>query len=284
MTPIPTASVLAAELLKLRKRWLPYVLLLPLVALLALQTFAAYFAGWRGERDVEALRAAVLPWSLPGLLDLTQYFGAILVAVLAASAVGTEHGWGTVRQALIRGQTRSQYLTTKLLGIAVLGGIGFLLAFGTGLGFSAIVTALEDRDLPGGPSAPDVLLMVLRAGYSILPYALLAFCLAVVGRSTTLGVAGGLTYGFVEGIVLAILGAIGGAAADVRAFSIGHNVSALLSANRIDSIDYVSFAFRGRPPPSELPDPAVAVLVLGLYCLGFLTIAFVVFNRRDIHA
>ena len=169
MTPIPTASVLAAELLKLRKRWLPYVLLLPLVALLALQTFAAYFAGWRGERDVEALRAAVLPWSLPGLLDLTQYFGAILVAVLAASAVGTEHGWGTVRQALIRGQTRSQYLTTKLLGIAVLGGIGFLLAFGTGLGFSAIVTALEDRDLPGGPSAPDVLLMVLRAGYSILP-------------------------------------------------------------------------------------------------------------------
>ncbi|KKL10286.1 hypothetical protein LCGC14_2557350, partial [marine sediment metagenome] len=116
MTPIPTASVLAAELLKLRKRWLPYVLLLPLVALLALQTFAAYFAGWRGERDVEALRAAVLPWSLPGLLDLTQYFGAILVAVLAASAVGTEHGWGTVRQALIRGQTRSQYLTTQLLG------------------------------------------------------------------------------------------------------------------------------------------------------------------------
>ena len=277
----PTSAMLAAELLKVRKRWMPYGLLLPLVAMLALQTFAAYFAGWRGDRDLDALRTAVLPWSLPSLLDLIHYFRAILLAILAASAVGTEHGWGTVRQALIRGQTRSQYLTTKLLGIAVVGAIGFLLAFGIGLGFSAIVTALEAPDLPGGPSTTDVLLMILRAGYGIVPYALLAFCLAVVGRSTTLGVAGGLMYVFVEGIVLAILGGIGGAAADARGFFIGHNVSALLEVNRIGSVDYVSFALRD-PTPTGLPDPAIAALVLALYCIGFLTISFVIFLRRDV--
>ncbi len=277
----PTSAMLAAELLKVRKRWMPYALLLPLVAMLALQTFAAYFAGWRGDRDLEALRTAVLPWSLPSLLDLIQYFGASLLAILAASAVGPEHGWGTVRQALIRGQTRSQYLTTKLLGIAVIGAIGFLLAFGIGVGFSAIVTALEDPDLPGGPSATDVLLMILRAGYGILPYALLAFCLAVVGRSTTLGVAGGLMYVFVEGITLAILGGIGGAAADARGFLIGHNVSALLEFNRIGSFDYVSFALRD-PTPTDLPDPWVAALVLALYCIGFLIISLAIFRRRDV--
>jgi ABC-type transport system involved in multi-copper enzyme maturation permease subunit len=288
------ASILAAELLKVRTRWMPYILLLFMVAVLALQTFGPY-AGWRLEDDPEfdraqALRTFALPWSLAALLDMTQYLGAILLAVLAASAVGTEHGWGTVRQALIRGQTRRQFLTIKLLGIITVGGIGFLLAFAFGLLFSAIVTRLADRpitlDVPGGPSVPDVALMALRASYGIVPYALLAFCLAVVGRSTTLGVAGTLTYLVIlEPIVLAILEGIGGGAADARAFFVGHNVNALLVANRIGEYETLAWWRSAKTAlPSELPDPAIAALVLGGYCLAFLALAFWVFRRRDIHA
>ena len=200
MRTVLTPSILAAELLKVRTRWMPYVLLLPIVAALAFQTFFGYFAIWRHDRDIEGLHVAVLPWSLPSLLDLTQFLGAILLAILASSMVGTEHGWGTVRQALVRGQTRIQYLTTKLLGIGVLAAIGFLLVLGLGILFSAIVTGLDDRpitlDLPtgDGPSVGDVALMALRAAYGMLPYVLLAFTLSVVGRSTTLGLAGVLVY------------------------------------------------------------------------------------------
>jgi hypothetical protein len=285
--------MLAAELLKVRRRWMPYVLLLFMVALLALSTFGIY-AGWQwGEDDPEfnkeeMLRTFALPWSLAPFLDITQYLGAILLAILAASMVGTEHGWGTVRQALIRGQTRRHYLMTKLLGIATIAGIGFLLAFAFGLSFSAIATTLADRpitlDVPDGPSVPEVALMALRAAYAILPYVLLAFCLSVVGRSTTLGMAGTLVY-FVllEPILLGILGEVGGRAADARAFFMGHNVSALLAANRIGDGDYETLVW-WRSLPSELADPAIAALVLGLYCLAFLAIAFWVFRRRDIHA
>ena len=74
------------------------------------------------------------------------------------------------------------------------------------------------------------------------------------------------------------------ASADARDYFIGHNVVALLAANQIGQVDYFSLAPRDSPPASELPDPAVAVLVLGAYCLGFLAIAFWVFRRRDIHA
>lgn len=285
------SSILAAELLKVRKRWLPYVLLLVLVGVVALQIFLAY-SFWRGEDDFQERQGAfwrfALPWSLPTFLDTTQFWGAILLAILAASAVGTEHGWGTVRQALIRGQSRSQYLTTKLLGIVVLGGIGFLLAFGFGLAFSVLTTALADQpvtlDVPDGPSVPEVALMALRAAYGILPYALLAFCLAVVGRSTTLGMAGGLVYVFVESIVLATLGGAGGRTADARAFFMGHNVSALRAANGIGDAEYYGLAPREAPLPSELPDPAIAALVLALYCFVFLAVAFTVFQRRDIRA
>lgn len=288
--------MLAAELLKVRKRWLPYLLLLIMVAGAAIHIWLFGYAIWLNEPldpgapdfGQSSLRTFALPWSLATLLDTGQFWGAILVGILAASMVATEDGWGTVRQALVRGQTRSQYLMTKLLGIALVAITSLLAALAAGLCFSAIATALADRpitfDVPGGPSLPEAALMVVRAGYMVLPYALLAFCLAVVGRSTTLGVVGTLLYMFVEVILVAILGELGGPAPEIRAFFMGHNVNALLAANRIGIGDYNSLVPRAPPQASELPDPVVAALVLGLYCLIFLAIAFVVFQRRDLHA
>lgn len=284
-------SMLAAELLKVGKRWMPYVLLLVMAMGAAVQIWLVGYVSWR-ESEVEfeqsALRAFALPWSLSALLDTGQFWGAILVGILTASTVATEHGWGTVRQALIRGQTRNQYLAMKLLGCTLIAAVSLLLAFGIGVWLSVIATAVADRpitlDVPGGPSTLDIALMILRAGYGVLPYGLLAFCLAVVGRSTTLGVAGILLFMFGEAILLAVLEGIGGVAADARAFFMGHNASALLAANRIGFGDYNSFAPRRIPLTSDLPDPAVAALVLALYCLAFLTIAFVTFRRRDIQS
>jgi len=284
--------ILAAELLKVRKRWMPYLLLLVMVAGAAIQIWLAGYLSWKQD-DVEfrldAFRTFTLPWSLPTLLDTGQFWGAILVGILAASVVATEHGWGTVRQALIRGQPRSQYLAAKLFGIALIAAGSLLLALGIGVSFSVVATAVADLpitlDVPGGPSVPEVGLMVLRAGFGILPYGLLAFTLAVFGRSTTLGVAGILLFMFGEGILLAILGGVGGVAADARGLSIGHNVAALLAANRIgDYHNYNSFSPREPLAAPELPDPAIAALVLGLYCVSFLAIAFWVFRRRDIGA
>ena len=276
-----TTSVLAAELLKVRKRWLLYTLLVPVVALIALQTFAAYFAGWRHDRDLEALRVAVLPSSLTSLLDLVQYLGSITLAIVAASAVATEHAWGTVRQALIRGQTRSQYLTAKLLSLGIMGALGFCLVLAFGLICSAVLTALEDRGV-AGPSAGEAVLMVLRTAYAIVPYLLLSFCLAVVGRSTTLGVGGTLVYIIGESILLGVLGGIGGGAADARAFFLGHNVGAVMAANRLTDTDFISLAPRPAPPIDDLPSAAAAALVVALYCVIFLAIAYGVFQRRDL--
>jgi ABC-2 type transport system permease protein len=285
-------SMLAAELLKVRKRWMPYVLLLVMAMGAAVQIWLVGYVSWRQESEVEfqqsALRAFALPWSLSALLDSGQFWGAILVGILTASTVATEHGWGTVRQALIRGQTRNQYLAMKLLGSTLIAAVSLLLAFGIGVSLSVIATTVADRsvtlDVPGGPSALDIALMILRAGYAVLPYGLLAFCLAVVGRSTTLGVAGILLFMFGEAILLAVLEGIGGVAADARAFLMGHNASALLAANRIGFGDYNTFAPRRVPLTSDLPDPTVAALVLALYSLAFLTIAFVTFRRRDIQS
>ncbi len=289
--------MMAAELLKVRKRWLPYTLLLVLLVGAALQVWLAGYGSWLDERNnpeygfgEDSLRAFALPWSLPALLDGGQFWGAILVGVFASSLVATEYGWGTVRQAIIRGQTRSQYLTIKLIIIVLASAVGLLVVLGIGVIFSILATNLADRpitlDIPGGggTSVPEIAVMILRAGYGIVPYGLLAFCLAVVGRSTTLGVAGLLFYVIFEGIMLGILGQLGGPAPAISAFLMGHNVSALLAANRIGEGGYSSLAFRENPQPSDLPEPAIAALVVAAYCLVFLFVAFFVFRRREIRS
>ena len=100
---------------------------------------------------------------------------------------------------------------------------------------------------------PGSVLMILRSALGILPYGMLAFALAVVGRSTALGIAGTLGYMLGEGIIIAILESIGGIAADFREIAIGHHVSSLIAANRIGTGDYNSIAAREtsgrrRPP------------------------------------
>jgi len=235
-----------------------------------------------------ALHTFVLPWSLVTLLDTGQFWGSIVVAVLTASMVATEFGWGTVRQALVRGQTRRQYLTVKLLGIIILSTVGLLFVLGVAVAFSLAATAIAGEpitlDVPDGPSAFDLVLMVLRAGYAIVPYGLLAFCLTVVGRSTALGVAGTLFYFMGEAILLGILHDLGGVAPTIQSFVLGHNASAVLSANTIGTENFNSIAFRNNPLPGDVPDPVVGALVIAVYCAIFLTITYTVFQRRDLES
>ncbi|MDZ4279078.1 MAG: ABC transporter permease [Dehalococcoidia bacterium] len=297
MSPLPTASVLAAELLKVRKRWLPYLLLGIMLVGVALIIWLAGYANWLSERNEaeydygrDSLRAFALPWSLPTLLDMGQFYGAVLVSVLVASAVATEYNWGTVRQALVRGQTRNQYLFSKLAGLTVLSVAGLLLALAIGLLFSVLATVAADLPVTldagdgGSITMAEAVLMIVRSGYGALPYVLLAFCLTIIGRSTTLGIVGTLLYMFViEAILVAVLGGLGGAAAATRAVFLGHNVNALITANRIQPDDCCSLAPRDMTAlPSELPDPWVAAIVVALYCAVFLSVAFYVFRRRDL--
>ncbi len=283
-------GVLAAELLKTRKRWLPYGVFVFMIIGVSMMMWPGGYVDWKTTDDPAfrqtAFRTFTPPYSIAALLDSGQFWGAVLIGILAASVVATEHNWGTVKQALIRGQTRAQYLAVKLAALTLIAAVSLLTALGIGLAFSVLATAIAGLpitfDVRGGPAPGEVPLMVLRAGYGVLPYGLLAFCLAVVGRSTAVGAAGVLVYVIGEGILVAVFREIGGLAEDSRSLFIGHNVNALIAANRIGYGDYNSMALRENPTASELPDPNISAVVLTVYCLLLVAIAFYVFRRRDI--
>ena len=289
MSLLPSPSVLSAELLKVRKRWLMYVLLLVMIAGVAIQIWLIGYVSWVQEKDEaeylfgdEAARTFVLPYALTTLLDSGQFWGAILIGILVSSVVGTEYGWGTVRQAILRGQPRAEFLTTKLIGLVLLSSVCLLAALAIGLLFAAMATSIADVDVEGSMSAGDAVLSVLRAGYAIIPYAMLAFALTTIGRSTTLGVAGTLMFIVLEAILVPIFGSFGWSE-DVRALFPGYNASALLAANYIDGhSSFYSLAPRELLDPTELPEPAAAASVLALYSIGLAALTYYVFSRRDL--
>jgi len=124
--------------------------------------------------------------------------------------------------------------------------------------------------------------MITRAAFGIVPYGLLAFMLAVVGRSTALGVAGAIGYMFIESIAIAILRNLSGIWNDIPDVLIGTQVSSLIAANRFGGVEYISFAPRERPEAADLPDPWIAALVIAAWCALFLAATFFVFLRRDL--
>jgi ABC-2 type transport system permease protein len=287
-------TVLGAELMKTMKRWIPYVLLFFTVAGAAVIIWLFGYIAWLSDRDsaeasfgVESLYTFTFPWSLQALLDNGQFYGAALfVVILTSSVVATEYTWGTARGALIRGQSRSSYLLTKLVGLSLICTAFLLAVFAVGLLFSVVATSFTDSpiklDVLDGPSVPEIGLMTVRAAWGIVPYGLLAFMLAVVGRSTALGVAGGIGYMFAESIIIAILRGLSGFWNDIPDVLLGTQVSSLIAANRFGGVDYISFAPRERPEAASLPDPWTATVVIAVWCALFLAVAFFVFLRRDL--
>jgi ABC-2 type transport system permease protein len=283
--------LLAAELLKVRKRWLPYGLTVFMIAGAAFIIWAAGYGDWSSGDDFDirlsGLHTFAFPYSIPSLLDSGQFWGSFFIGTIVASVVATEYNWGTVKQALIRGQSRTQFLAVKLVGLVIVCALSLLIVLAIGIGFSLIATSIAGEpitlDVPDGPSVPEIVLMVLRTGLAVVPYGLIAFCLAVVGRSTALGSGGLFAFMIAESIALAIFNG-SSFLHDLRDFLPAHHVQSLIAANRIGPSDYNHLSFRELPNARDLPDPNIAALVLALYCVVFIAIAFYVFRRRDIRA
>ena len=283
-------GLLRADLLKLGKRWMPYVLLVVMVIGAAAIIWAIGYLSWKND-DVEfrgsALKTFAYPYSVPALLDSGQFWGAaIFVGILTTSTLATEHNWGTVRPMLVGGASRAGYLASKLLILTLVSIVCLLLALGIGLLMSLWATSVADVDpqVPGGFTAADFVLMVSRTALCILPYGLLAFALTVISRSTALGIAGTMGYMVLEAIIVAIFGTGGSIFQDARVLFLGHNVTPLMAENRFGGPEvdwHNSIAFRDPNEDNQLGLWTATAVILGESAL-LLGVSFLVFLRRDV--
>ena len=223
----------------------------------------------------------VLPNSVSNAIPIAQTIGIVLIMILAASSMGGEFGWGTLRAALTRGIKRWQFLGAKVLSMLLLIGGGLIIAALT-IALSSLVTAsliIEDGGgLADAGEWSTLAVLFGKAVYGLMPYAMLAIFLSVLTSSSSMGIAFSLAYFFAELIVFLTVGGLFDWFSNVADFLLGPSVTAWMIETGIHTANPPQTLFPLKDPPSELH----AFLVVTAYMVIAGAAAFWLFQRRDI--
>lgn len=198
--------LLRANLRKLVRRPASWVTLILLIALLAL-IFFALIAAARTSADPQAALGARLFVTFPGayelVLTLILGIGGLLAVTYGAAIGGSEWGWGTLKAAVARGESRTRYTLLSYAAVAVFVLLGLVLAFLVGVLGAALGALVLGVGL-GGMSDSDGLLRLPelfgRAGLALAMNAAFGYAVATVARSQLAGIAVGVGLFFAEGI------------------------------------------------------------------------------------
>ena len=222
----------------------------------------------------------VLPNSVSNAIVIAQTIGIVLIMILAASSMGGEYGWGTLRLALTRGIGRWQLLGAKVLSMLLLIGGGLIIAALT-IALSSLVTAsliIEDGGgLADAGEWSTLAVLFGKAVYGLMAYAMLAIFLSVLTSSSSMGIAFSLAYYFAEFILVRILGGLFDWFENVSNFLLGPSVTAWMIETGVHTTSPQLTLFPSKDPPSELH----AFLVVTSYMLIAGVAAVWLFQRKD---
>lgn len=282
--------LLRSEIYRLRRRWMPWVLLACMVLAgvgLYLLVYSAAQASLQAERSgavptqpgtAEAmadLLQQIRPAGVQGFgISIVSGIGSVMLIVFAASHVGTEFGWGTLRTLLAHGAGRATFLGAKLLSIA---GFGVLFIF-VGVVAAIIGSYLATTIAAGDTSGIDLGAIATAAAksyYTFLPYLTLTALIALWSRSAGAGIAAGLVVYFTEGLIAQLLVSFNRDFATIVNFGLSRNASALTR---------VAVTTSASPETNfgALPDQGQAAVVLAIYSVVFVAMAFWRLRTRDI--
>jgi ABC-2 type transport system permease protein len=255
-------EMVKGELFKTGKRRMTWILLAVLLVLFsAIIFFTTYDSGYRYE-NVFSL-----------IISTAANIEILLVIVLAGSSIGSEYGWGSVRQIMIKRGVREDFVLSKLISLVVIAAIGLLVCTVTGLIIILITSGMNDGinwDFMTFSYIGEILAQFGLALLSLLPYILLTSLFAFIGRSAIAGIGVGLLFYFLEIAILSLLSQVVTWLSALPDYGIGPNVNILLPFSQFSRY----FESMG----SELH----ASLVLIVYCVVFLVLSLYIFKKRDI--
>jgi ABC-type transport system involved in multi-copper enzyme maturation permease subunit len=290
--------LMAGEFFKLRKRMMTWILAALIVGLIVLLYSILWSVSGRAggyfDRDLgrriqyqELRRGIFLQAGVPFALQIIAQFGSLLAVIFAAGAAGSEYSWGTVRLMATASSGRVRLMTARLIVTAALVAAGTLLAVAVALAYSAVITTYyggADFSFVTAGFIKEQFLSWGRTVYVMAPFVSLAFAAAVIGRSTLAGVGIGLAVTFLEPLIGSLMRLGGPRWEGVPNYLISANRSMVLAQNKLP-VGLPEFSFG--PSKDELArhgafSPEAATMILALYTISFLAVAFFVYRRRDI--
>lgn len=199
--------ILASTLRKLVRRPASWVTLGLLVGLLAL-IFLAVGATARqiaasGRPGAEAsLQSLTFPMTYGLLLTFIIGLGGLFAVIYGATVAGSEWSWGTLKNAVARGESRSRYVVLTFVGVALLIGVGLLIAFGLGIVVAVLGASLAGVSTSGIGDAATIGRLpeqLARGWLAIVEEGAVGFAVATVARSQLAGIGVGIALYFGEG-------------------------------------------------------------------------------------
>jgi hypothetical protein len=258
-----------AGLRKLVRRPATYVTFGLLVGLLALILLAVGATARQtpGQAGEQALLLVTFPGAYSLVLSFIVGLGGLFALAYAAAIAGAEWSWGTLKGAVARGESRSRYQLMTFAALAVVAGVGLVLAFVAGVLITILAATIARVPLDGLGDAqtlgglPEQL---LRGWLAIIEAGALGFAIATLARSQLAGVGAGIAIYFGEQFASIPLPDI----AKYGPFSGG----AVVASSSSETISQ---------GPAAL-DPNTALLVVIAWLVGALVVAALFTERAEI--
>jgi ABC-2 type transport system permease protein len=263
-----------ADLHKLIRRPASFISLGLLIGLLAL-IFLAIGATARQASAAEGGAAALLLVTFPGAYTLIISFllglGGLFAVIYGAAIAGSEWTWGTLKSAVARGESRSRYQLSMFAAIALLIGVGLLVAFVVGVVVAILGATLASVSTSGvgDTTALGTLPELLgRAWLAVVEEGALGFAIATLARSQLAGIGAGIALYFGEQFASIFL----------------PNVVQYLpfdAASAVVAVSGEGFGGGGGQLATRL-DPNTALLVVIAWLIGSLVVAAAFTERAEI--
>ncbi|HEX5467124.1 MAG TPA: hypothetical protein VFW92_10675 [Candidatus Limnocylindrales bacterium] len=197
-------KLFAAGIRKLLRRPASLITLFFVLAIMALIYLATSVtsdrsAGAQAQAALDSLFG--LPEAYRTLIGLILGLGGLLAVIYGAAISGSEWAWGTFKAAVARGESRSRYILLTFASVAVVLGLGLLVAFIVGVLLVLLGATIAGSPLDGLGDAdalralPDLL---LRGWLGLVLSGGIGFAVATLTRSQLAGIAIGIGLYFGE--------------------------------------------------------------------------------------
>ena len=162
-------------------------------------------AGSTGGTEPALMRWLItFPGAYDAILAIVFAFGGLAAMIYVAAVAGTEWTWGTLKMAVMRGESRSRYTIATFcsLSLMLLAGVVITLLAGVlGAIAGASIAGLPVRGLTDGAAIPHVIVSILRCWIAVTTLAAVGYAIAMATKSQMAGV--GVVIGFFIGSVFA---------------------------------------------------------------------------------
>ncbi|MFO7711738.1 MAG: ABC transporter permease subunit [Dehalococcoidia bacterium] len=265
--------LIGAELFKLRRRRMTKILLYVLLGVLLIMALILLAIARLTQTELG------LPMAIPVALSVLSSLGTVLAVILTASSIGSEYSWRTIRTMLTASESRARLLGAKLISAITVILIGMVIGVAAGFVMTLITTAIGGQTLDFSFATAGYMWEDFshfwRVFYVMLPYISLAFLFSVIGRSAMPGIAMGIGLLFFEPIVSGFMRLAGGWIAEVPDFLLNRNVNVIIALGELPP-------GLGSGPIGETASVVNAAIVLAVYSVTSIALAFYLFRRRDI--